>query len=177
MKKEIKLYLTVGADTVNGLTLDKSYEILAKFDTDLCGSGHCIVVNNDKQNIVGYDATHFIQKLIIKGYIRILIDKKPYFQPEGLKKPSRRIMTGNKFGDKFIDNKFIKAMEEYKLSRELIEIDNENYANHFYLDDNEELDSFWIIIKNKKNLFQNNQPCKTEIINNKANIIKLITKE
>ena len=59
VKFESKLYVVTTTDTVKSLTKDKAYKILSRFDTDLVGSGHCIVVNNDEQNIQGYDHTHF----------------------------------------------------------------------------------------------------------------------
>lgn len=53
------LYVVATTNGVTTLTKNKSYEILARFDTNLVGSGHCIVINNNEQQIVGYDCSHF----------------------------------------------------------------------------------------------------------------------
>lgn len=57
------LYAITNTDVISTLTFNKLYEILAEFGTDLVGSGYCIVVLNDKQQIMGYDSDHFDFKI------------------------------------------------------------------------------------------------------------------
>ena len=85
------------------------------------------------------------------GHIRIFIDKKICFEYYELKKPKIRQP------EKQLYYFNTKKKEEYKASKRLVEINNESYANCFNLDDNGNLDSFWVIIKNKKYIIQNNQ--------------------
>ena len=113
------------------------------------------------------------------GHIKIFIDKKIYFEYYLLEKP--KWLDYNKIGIqpkyrknyKFKKGTYDKAMKKYEASKQLIEINNVMVIDCFNLDNND-LDSFWIIIKNKKNIVQNNQPCKAEIKDNKATIIKLL---
>jgi len=102
------------------------------------------------------------------GYIRIGIDKKVYFEPDGLPKPKHNPSEYSDLG--ILTFKLRKAWEEYEASKKLIEVENVywwdeskvwTYTSRYY----KEFDAKEVI---------NNQPCKAEIENNKATIIELI---
>ena len=103
------------------------------------------------------------------GHIRILIDKKVYFEPDGLEKPKHDPVEYSDLG--ILTFKLRKAWEEYEASKKLIEVENVFWSK---------LCKCWFY-KCKKILYKiyanetiNNQPCKAEIENNKATIIELI---
>ena len=46
-------------ENVNGITKGTQYFVLNHFHTKLTGSGLCVVIKNDKGDLVGYCASHF----------------------------------------------------------------------------------------------------------------------
>jgi len=98
------------------------------------------------------------------GHIRIT--DKVYFEPDGLPKP-----TGKEYRSSAWYN---QDMERYEASKQLIEV--ENVVPHLMPRLNEQkVDVYYDVIFSDYNFEQikNNQPCKAEINNNKATILKL----
>ncbi len=108
-----------------------------------------------------------MKAMIKPGHIRI--KEKVYFEPDGSPEPpTDKKMANYSYG-------YTIAMKEYEASKQLIEVSNVTHIDRFNLDNNRNVDSFWIIIKNRKNLLQNNnQSCKAEVTGNKATIVELI---
>ena len=97
------------------------------------------------------------------GHIRILIDKKVYFEPDGLEKPNRE--NCNLVHGKY----YAYAMKKYEALKKPIEVENVflgKLVEEWFYDDEVGYEIGYKVM--------NNQPCKAEIKDNKATIIELI---
>ena len=103
------------------------------------------------------------------GHIRIGIDRKVYFEPDGLEKPDRPSFYVPGYGHR--EQAFKIAMAEYEASKQLIKVSNElwiekNSTNNKYI--------FAIIIREKAEFIKDNTPCKAETEDGGATIVELI---
>ena len=104
------------------------------------------------------------------GHIRIT--DRVYFEYYDLEKPEHDPVKYSDLG--ILTFKLRKAWEEYEASKQLIEV--ENVVPHLMPRLNEQkVDVYYDVIFSDYNFEQikNNQPCKAEINNNKATILKL----
>jgi len=99
----------------------------------------------------------------IPGKIVIGIDKKVYFEPEGLEKPKHDPVEYSDLG--ILTFKLRKAWEEYEASKQPIEVENVFWG---------ELCECWFYDDEVGEQVIDNQSCKAEIIGKKATIIELI---
>ena len=110
--------------------------------------------------------------MIEPGKIIIGIDRKVYFEPDGLEKPKEenywRIdeYTCEVFGY----HEFYTDSKEYEASKQLIEVSNDYYLRNYGYH------SISGLNKTGSYVFKDNQPCKAEVTDNKATIVEL-TKE
>ncbi len=106
--------------------------------------------------------------MIKPGYIRIIIDRKVYFEYYLLEKPNE----SNYFAGKhlFYKNDTLQGdMEKYEASKQLIEVVNIFWG---------ELSEEWLYnVGNKKlteePIVKDNQPCKAKVTGDKATIVEL----
>jgi len=98
-----------------------------------------------------------------KGRIVIGIDRKVYFEPDGLPKPDQNDVK------KYIENsnKYFNDLKEYEASKQLIEVSNETYP--IIVTNN----AYWILLHKSWIIIINGKSCKAEV-NGKAKIIELI---
>ena len=101
----------------------------------------------------------------IPGKIVIGIDRKIYFEPDGLEKPDKKTYDKAKIYN--FENLII---QKYEASKQLIEVSNKNYevANTS--------NGYWMLINREHKIIFDGQTCKAEITGDKAEIIEL-TKE
>ncbi len=106
--------------------------------------------------------------MIKPGYIRIGIDRKVYFEPDGLPEPKI-----GKWKDSLQEQKYwYKKHREYEASKQLIEVSNGK---------REIKSQKWLLVRKDSNIYRyynwtkykNNQPCKAEVTDNKATIVEL----
>ena len=116
--------------------------------------------------------------MIKPGHIRIMIDQKVYFEPDGLEYPYKRKYwahydpyhprrTGNH--GEFYEKKHQKALKEYEASKQLIVASNVCWDTW--------LSKLYFIskcgTKPTVHIVKNNMPCKAEVIGDKATIVEL----
>ena len=92
------------------------------------------------------------------GKIVIGIDKKVYFEPDGLPKPIARHFC-------LTPKLYIKKLKEYEASKRSVKVSNV---------DKWEITGTWVVNNNLNLECKNNQPCKAEITGDKATITELI---
>ena len=106
----------------------------------------------------------------------VIKDKKVHFKPDGLKKPVNPGLDCS-FSE---DINYIKGVEKYIASKQLIEVSNVRIIYEWYDEifnpDDDKVYGYCIDDKkgNTAKMIKNNQSCKAEVKDNKAKIIELI---
>ena len=107
------------------------------------------------------------EAMIKPGHIRIGIDQKIYFEPEGLPKPSQKNIM-KRYGKGYASYEiYVMKMRKYEASKQLIEVDN--YAYRYVI---KRKYPYIYSIKGHPGI-KDNQPCTAEIVGESAIIISL----